>query len=249
MIRWVAVAPVRELGGQCSSSSGVPETNLPRPDIEPGAGQGRGTHHAGRPGRRDRRRARPASTPAGGTSASPRSSMSRTAVKSGWSPARTARTGSGPRARPSPRRGGGCSTRPRRSRCAGSASAGEGVGGASGVPGASLAKKGRARYCLALMEACSFPWGGQGSRGPARRPQPIRDGPHPTGPRPQSRGGSLHSALVEGEPGQGLGGRKDHSHLRILHRAAASSHCFSFKISPWPHFLSSAGRVKTLAFL
>src|SRR5208337_697350 len=33
------------------------------------------------------------------------------------------------------------------------------------------------------MEACS-PWGGQGSRGPARRPQPVRDDPHPTGLRP-----------------------------------------------------------------
>ena len=49
--------------------------------------------------------------------------------------------------------------------------------------GAALAKKGRARYCLTSMGACS-PWGGQGSRGPARRPQPVRDDPHPTGPRP-----------------------------------------------------------------
>ena len=108
--------------------------------------------------------------------------------------------------------------------------------------GDALAKKGRARYCLAPMEACS-PWGGQGSRGPACRPQPVRDGPHPTGPRPQNRGGSLHSALVQGESGQGLGGRKDHSHLRILHRAAASSHCFSFKISPWPYFFSKGSSV------
>ena len=49
--------------------------------------------------------------------------------------------------------------------------------------GAALAKKGRARYCLTPMEACS-PWGGQGSRGPACRPQRVRDDPHPTGPRP-----------------------------------------------------------------
>ena len=40
--------------------------------------------------------------------------------------------------------------------------------------GDALAKKGRARYCLTPMEACS-PWGGQGSRGPARRPQPARN--------------------------------------------------------------------------
>ena len=44
--------------------------------------------------------------------------------------------------------------------------------------GDALAKKGRARYCLAPMEACS-PWGGQGSRGSACRPQPVRDDPHP----------------------------------------------------------------------
>ena len=50
--------------------------------------------------------------------------------------------------------------------------------------GDALAKKGRARYCLTPMEACS-PWGGQGSRGPACRPQPVRDDPHPTGPRPR----------------------------------------------------------------
>ena len=31
-----------------------------------------------------------------------------------------------------------------------------------------------AGYCLTPMEACS-PWGGQGSRLPARRPQPVRD--------------------------------------------------------------------------
>ena len=56
--------------------------------------------------------------------------------------------------------------------------------------GAALAKQGRARYCLALMEACS-PWGGQGSRGPVCRPQRVRDDPHPTGrrPRPSPRPG------------------------------------------------------------
>jgi len=57
------------------------------------------------------------------------------AVKSGWSPARTARTVSGPRARLAPRRGGGYSTRPQWSRCAGSASAGEGIGGRQGARG------------------------------------------------------------------------------------------------------------------
>ena len=50
--------------------------------------------------------------------------------------------------------------------------------------GAALAKKGRARYCLTPMGACS-PWGGQGSRGPVCRPQRVRDDPHPTGPRPR----------------------------------------------------------------
>src|SRR5271166_5716266 len=50
--------------------------------------------------------------------------------------------------------------------------------------GDALAKKGRARYCLTPMGACS-PWGGQGSRGPVCRPQRVRDDPHPTGPRPR----------------------------------------------------------------
>ena len=50
--------------------------------------------------------------------------------------------------------------------------------------GDALAKKGRARYCLTPMGACS-PWGGQGSRGPVCWPQRIRDDPHPTGPRPR----------------------------------------------------------------
>ena len=39
-------------------------------------------------------------------------------------------------------------------------------------------------YCLTPMGACS-PWGGQGSRGPVCWPQPVRDDPHPTGPRPR----------------------------------------------------------------
>ena len=60
--------------------------------------------------------------------------------------------------------------------------AGRRVSGGRGAGGV-LAKKGRARYSLAPMEARS-PWGGQGSRRPARRPQPVRDGPHPKGPRP-----------------------------------------------------------------
>ena len=60
--------------------------------------------------------------------------------------------------------------------------AGRRVSGAGGA-GAALAKKGRARYCLAPMEACS-PWGGQGSRGPACRPQRVRDDPAPHGSAP-----------------------------------------------------------------
>ena len=79
-------------------------------------------------------------------------------------------------------------------------------------PGAVLAKKGRARYCLAPMEACS-PWGGQGSRGPACRPQSARDDPHPTGPRPLE---SWRFATLRPGPGRvraGAGGRAE----RITH--------------------------------
>jgi hypothetical protein len=42
VIPWVDVALVMKRGGQCSSSSVVPETNLPGRSVDPGPGQGRG---------------------------------------------------------------------------------------------------------------------------------------------------------------------------------------------------------------
>jgi hypothetical protein len=131
------------------------------------------------------------------------------------------------------RRGGGRSTKPRRSGCSqGGRGRREGREG-SGISGASLAKKGRVRYCLALMEACSPPWGGGREARPARRPRLVREDPHPTGPRPRSRGDPPRPAPAEaaspvravgaspagGAPGPWQGGGSD-GHLAPTRQGA-----------------------------
>ena len=72
--------------------------------------------------------------------------------------------------------------------------------------GGSLAKKGRGAVSSGANGGVLSPVGWVG-KPPTRTPAaPGQGGSAPHGRTPRSRGGSLHSAPAEGEPGPGLGG-------------------------------------------